>query len=124
MAGTVTVEESGFCGIRKVKWTWTSDASGNADLITGKSYFGEVLAMVTDPGATAPTAAYDITITDVEGYDVMQGAGANRDTANTETAVPTAKSVAFGTLTLNVSNAGNAKVGVVILYIQGNALGG
>lgn len=124
MAGTVTVEESGFCGIRKIKWSWTSDGSGDADLITDKSYFGEVIALVTDPGATAPTDNYDITITDVEGYDVMQGAGANRHTSNTQTAVPTAKSVAFGTLTLNVSNAGNSKVGTAILYIQGNALGG
>lgn len=119
MAGTVTVEESTFDpGVKKIKWSWTSDASGNADLITTNYYFGQVMALVTDPGATAPTDDYDITITDVEGYDVMQGAGANRDTANTETAVPTAASVAFGKLTLNVSNAGDSKQGTAILYIK------
>jgi hypothetical protein len=118
MAGTVTVTESVHTPVKKIRWSWTSDASGNADLITTKPYYGQVLALVTDPSATAPTDDYDITITDVEGYDVMQGAGANRDTANTETAVPAATSVAFGTLTLNVSNAGNAKSGVAILYIR------
>lgn len=122
MAGTVTVVESQANGICKIKWSWTSATGGAADLITTKSYFGEVIALVTDPGATAPTDDYDITITDVEGYDVLQGAGANRDTANTETATPSKKSVAFGQLTLNVANAGDAKVGTAILYIQGSRL--
>lgn len=124
MAGTVTVEESQYGGISKIKWSWTSTAGGAADLATSKSYYGEVISLVTDPGATAPTDDYDITITDVEGYDVMQGAGANRDTANTETAVPAAKSVAFGKLTLNVTNAGDSKVGTATLYIQGVGIGG
>lgn len=119
MAGTVTVTESSVGNVHKIKWTWTSTAGGAADLITTCDYGAEVLALVTDPDATAPTDDYDITITDPEGYDVMQGAGANRDTANTETAVPTATSVAFGPLTLNVTNAGNAKSGVAILYLKG-----
>ena len=124
MAGTVTVTETSLVHIHKIKWTWTSSAGGAADLVTAGSYAGRVIALVTDPGSTAPDDNYDITITDAEGYDVMQGAGANRDTANTETAVPTAESVAFGPLTLNVSAAGAAKVGVAILYIQGAKLGG
>lgn len=125
MAGTVTVTESQFAGICKIKWSWTGTAGGAADKITTKSYYGEVIALVTDPdGSSAPTDNYDITITDSESYDVMQGAGANRDTSNTETAVPTAKSVAFGQLTLNVANAGNATAGVAVLYIQGVGLGG
>lgn len=125
MAGTVTVKESQFNGICKVKWSWLSTAGGAADLSTVKSYYGEVIALITDPdGTAAPTDNYDISITDDEGYDVMQGAGANRDTANTETAVPTAKSVAFGKLTLDVTNAGSAKAGTAVLYIQGSSLGG
>jgi len=122
MAGTVTVLERSIVHIHKIKWTWTSSAGGAADLITPGVYAGRVIALVTDPGTTAPDDNYDITITDAEGYDVMQGAGANRDTANTETAVPTATSVAFGPLTLNVSNAGAAKDGVAILYVEGARL--
>jgi hypothetical protein len=123
MAGTVTVEESQFCGVCKIKWSWTSTAGGAADLVTGKSYYGEVLALVTNPDNTdAPTDDYDITITDVDSYDVMQAAGLNRDAADTETAVPTASSVAFGNLTLNVANAGDTKSGTATLYIKGTAL--
>lgn len=122
MAGTVTVLERSIVHIHKIKWTWTSSAGGAADLVTPGVYAGRVIALVTDPGTTAPDDNYDITITDAEGYDVMQGAGANRDTANTETAVPAAASVAFGPLTLNVSNAGSAKEGVAILYVEGARL--
>lgn len=120
MAGTVTVAESSIGNVHKIKWTWTSTAGGAADLVTPGVYAAEVLALVTNPdGVAAPTDDYDVTITDAEGYDVTQGAGANRDTANTETAVPAAKSVAFGPLTLNVANAGAAKSGVAILYLLG-----
>ena len=119
MAGTVTVTEKSLGNVHKISWAWTSDASGNADKVTVGNYAGEVLALFTNPGATAPSDDYDITITDAEGYDVMQAAGANRDTANNEYVVPAAKSVAFGVLTLNVSNAGNAKQGLAVLYILG-----
>lgn len=120
MAGTVTVSEKSNGNIHKIKWTWTSTAGGAADLITVGTYGGEVLALVTDPdGSAAPTDDYDITITDADSYDVMQAAGANRDTANTETAAPTVTGVVFGQLTLNVTNAGNAKSGVATLYVKG-----
>lgn len=121
MAAVVTVTEAQAPdGQRhKIQWTWLSHTDGSASLVTPHQFHGEVLALVTDPGATAPTDNYDITITDADGYDVLQGAGANRDTANTETAVPPAKSIAFGALTLNITNAGDSKVGVVTLYIQG-----
>lgn len=126
MAGTVTVTETSLGNVHKIKWTWTSTAGGAADLISAASYAGQVVALVTIPagGGSAPTDNYDITITDAETYDVMQGAGQNRDTANTETAAPTAYSAAFGPLTLNVTNAGATKGGVAILYIQGTKFGG
>lgn len=119
MAGTVTVTEESLGNVHKIKWAWTSAVGGAADLVTAGNYAGDVVSLVTDPGAAAPTDNYDVTITDAEGYDVLQGAGANRDTANTEQAAPAAASVAFGKLTLNVSNAGDAKEGVAVLYIRG-----
>lgn len=122
-AAVITVTEIGYGQVQKIKWTWTSATDGSASLVTSRGYYGRVLALVTDPGATAPTDNYDITVTDAEGYDVMQGAGANRDTTNTETAVPTTDSPAFGPLTINISNAGDAKVGVAVLYVLGIALG-
>lgn len=66
---------------------------------------------------------------DEDGIDVFAGQGANRDTANAEHFVPdltlsdgTTDSVApiavCGILTLNVSNAGNAKAGTVTIYFR------
>lgn len=124
MAGTVTVTESTFGNVCKIRWAWTATAGGAADKITVGSYYGQVLAIVTDPdGSAAPSDNYDITITDTDTYDVLQGAGADRDTANTETATPSKTSVAFGTLTLNVTNAGSGGAGVATLYILGRRLG-
>jgi hypothetical protein len=51
------------------------------------SYF--LCSMETNPGATAPTDDYDIVINTAGGVDILGGAGANRDTANTEIAYPT-----------------------------------
>ena len=122
MAAVVTVVESVSPDGRlsKIQWTWLSHTDGTASLVTPRGYYGEVLSLVTDPGATAPTVNYDITITDGDSYDVMQAAGANRSDTATETAVPTAKSIAFGVLTLNVTNSGSGKVGVATLYILGS----
>lgn len=121
MAGTVTVTENTNKVVKQLVWSWTSTAGGAADLVTTLAYAGQAVSLVTIPagGGSAPTTLYDITITDANGYDVMQGAGANRSSSATETAVPAAFSVAFGTLTLNVSNAGNAKSGTAILYVWG-----
>lgn len=122
MAGTVVLTEYlDVSPIKKIKWAWTSTAGGAADKQTDREVFGEVIALHTIPagGGSAPTDDYDITVTDPEGFDVLLGAGANRDTANAESAVPTSKTVAFGKLTLNVTNAGNAKGGTAILYVRG-----
>jgi hypothetical protein len=78
--------------------------------------------MITDPGATAPTDDYDITLVDEDGIDALAGAGANRDTTNTEQVYPVASNAKVpvllcGTHTFTVANAGNAKVGRAILVI-------
>ena len=109
---------------------WTSDSVTGAvsattstavtDLIAGKY----IVLVVTDPGATAPTDDYDITITDANGVDVMGGALANRDTANTEQTMPAILTGLYfprpiaTALTLNVTAAGNSKVGTVIIYLS------
>lgn len=118
MAGTVTVTENRSKSVKRIKWAWTATAGGAADKVTPNGFYGKVLACVTIPDSgTAPTDNYDITITDADGFDVLQGTGANRDTANTETAVPTTDSPVYGPLTLNVTNAGNGGKGVTILYV-------
>ena len=120
MAAVVSVSES-FCeGVAKIVWPVTTHTGGAASLATAYSYFGAVTSVVTNPGATAPTDNWDLTITDADSYDVLQGVGADRDTTNTETAEPATVSLVFGKLTLNVTNGGNTKDLVVTLFILGS----
>lgn len=105
-------------------WTWTADADGSftacAAVFPEAGYSALLYEIVTDPGGTAPTDNYDITLTDSLGNDVAGGALLNRDTANTERAVPLLSTgvewPAFftGPLTLNISNnLVNSATGVV-----------
>lgn len=122
MAGMVvtTSEETESGSVKKITFDWLSDdAAGTATGTTTKEYNGKVIWLVTDPGAAAPTDNYDVTVTDEGGEDVLAGAGADRDTANTEyVAEASLGAVAGSALTLNITNAGNAKDGEVILYIR------
>lgn len=122
--GIVTITEETFNYVKKIAFAWTSENgggnAGKATKTTLDSYTGEIIRLVTVPGAApnAPTDDYDITITDEDGTDVLMGAGANRDTANTEQVLPVLLGcVANDKLTLNVSGAGNAKKGTVYLYV-------
>ena len=80
----------------------------------------QIVGLATIPsGVAAPTDDYDITVTDADGHDVLWGAGANRDTADTEyVARASLAAVAGSVLTLTVANAGDTKSGVVVLYIR------
>lgn len=119
MAGTVTIAEKTHGSIKRVTFSWTSSAGGAADGTTTLPFDGKVILLETDPGATAPTDNYDVTVTDDEGHDVLLGAGANRDTADTEyVSEPNLGVVAHSKLTLAVTNAGNAKQGTVTLWIR------
>lgn len=103
--------------------TWTSDDSNGT--VTGTSVFevnGLVYGLTTNPGATAPTDNYDITITDEDGVDLLGGAAADRDTSNSEyvaakdgggNVVPIP---CGGPITFNGSNMGNSKIGTARLW--------
>lgn len=116
--------------IRTVIVDWTSDSATGAVTGMSRKVVGDLIKGVTDPGATAPTDDYDITITDEEGADVLAASFdnlADRDTANSETvhfgltdgAAPIAAfPVVCGKLTIAVTNAGNSKVGRLVLYLR------
>lgn len=121
MAGTVTTTEETFGSVKKVKFAWTSSAGGAADATTAATFSGKLLGFATVPAAagSAPTANYDVAITDDDGIDVLLGAGANRHTANTEyVAGASLGAIATDRLTLAVTNAGDTKGGTVVLFIQ------
>lgn len=106
--------------IRKVKFVWTcTDAGVVTGAETTQKYTGEIVRLITDPSATAPSDNYDIEVQDEDGYDVLMGAGANRDTANTEQVLASSLGVVYDSaLTLEITGAGDAKGGTVILYIK------
>jgi len=114
--------------VRKVVWTWKcTDAGAVADQTaagqinkTSHKYTGIIYRLITDP-TDGPTDNYGVTVLDDDGYDVLMGAGANRDTTNTEQVLWSSLGICLDSqLRLNISAAGNAKSGKVILYIKPN----
>lgn len=106
----------------------TVTMSSNGAVAWPSSIYGMVLAVETNPGTTAPTDNYDITLTDADGADIMGTALMNRDTSNTEITCPTlgyqSKAPAAGALTVNVTNnsVNNATVKIRI-FTQGEKKG-
>lgn len=114
----------------KHTFDWVSSAGGAATIPSGVAVSGAIARVVFVPSASAvPTAAYDVTLTDADGIDVLAGQGANlsesaassvcpgtplRDGTTTSVLVTIVDSV----LTLNVTNAGNAKAGKVVVYVR------
>jgi len=69
--------------------TWLADdATGAVDPIDIPGVDAFLTLVVTDPGATAPTTLYDITLNDEYGVDVMGGALVDRSATATEQAMP------------------------------------
>lgn len=130
MAGSVTITEvpAAIGGVRKIRFSWTSSAGGAAD---SAAYYvcGAILKVIFDPDGTAvPSANYDVVLNDSHGIDVLAGQGANlSDSASTAvcpgvplkdgTTTSVVPVVVNDTLTLAVTNAGNAKAGVVELHV-------
>lgn len=123
-AGTATLTEVSHGIVKKLIFAWTSGTGaegGTVTKATTRPYDGKIVGISTVPsgGGTAPTDNYDILLKDADGHDVLLGAGANRDTANTEHVAETSLgAVAGSVLTLDISNAGDAKQGTVIVYLR------
>lgn len=128
MAGTATLTESrekknidGYSYVSKIKFDWASDTTETVTQATTLDYDGVILFVVTVPdgGGTAPTALYDITLTDTDSVDVLGGQGANRSATATEylNYGSGLGAVSKSKLQLNVSAAGENKGGLVYVYI-------
>lgn len=133
MAATQTITFTGNVpgtGICAYQWDWISHTDGTVSgLAASATITGTIVGVLTNPGSTAPTDNYDITLTDSNGFDVLAGQGADRDTANTEMFCPgipfkdgvttsIAPVVVNSPLTLGVTNAGSGKVGTLILFVR------
>ena len=90
MAGVVTQDYKERNGIAEITFNITADAATGTvpDTPTERPIAGDLIKVTTNPGATAPTALYDITLEDEDGVDVMGGALADRAAASSEVAYP------------------------------------
>lgn len=85
-------------GYRITTLAFTADSTGTVASYETTAYFrGVIKQVVTNPDTSlapadstgrTPSDNYDITLTNVDGVDVMGGALANRDSVNTEMAFP------------------------------------
>lgn len=124
MAGSTVVTHYQIGHVRRVVVDFTADASdGSVPDTVLPSFEGRIAELTTNPGGTAPTDNYDLTVIDDEGIDRLQGLGANRDTANSES-VPIVYSGStihppvgrYETLTLKLANNSvHSAVGRIIL---------
>jgi hypothetical protein len=107
--------------IQKVSWDWLCTDLGVVSSAASGWYCGKIVkvSLASDSGGTAPTNLYDVTIEDGDGLDVLSGEGADVTAAATVYINDPTKMlwVRSGTLTLKVAHAGDAKGGVVTLYI-------
>ena len=124
-AGTVTVTEGAHgASVKKIVFAWVSGNAaegGTASGTTTYDYDGEIIGLTTIPGLAglAPTDDYDITIKDAAGHDVLLGAGANRDTLNTEHVTRASMAgVSASKLTFAVAAAGDDNAGTAIIYVR------
>jgi hypothetical protein len=126
MAGTVTEAVSEQTNIQKITLTCVGDAADGSfpATVIAHKFSGRIIEIVTNPGATAPTANYDIVV-NRETLDVLQGVGANRHTSATEAAPVVFSGTSLhpiihesDTLTLAVSgNSVNSAIVVIDIYI-------
>jgi hypothetical protein len=94
MAGTVSVTatslpyQGGSVRMRCLTLAITADAADGSVPNTTIALTGEIVRLVTDPGATAPTAGYDLRILDQDSQDVLGGEWEDRSATVTETVAP------------------------------------
>lgn len=117
-------------GMYTLTLAWTSDSETGAveaatsDEITAWLEGKWIMSAKTVPGTgnEAPTAAYDITITDEDGFSIFGTDLNDRSATATEEALPyvagtKAPRLITGALTTSVSAAGNSKTGKIILTV-------
>ena len=117
-------------GMSTLTLTWTSDSetgeveAATSDEITAWLEGKWIMSAKTVPGTgdDAPTAAYDITITDEDGFSIFSTDLNDRSATATEEALPyvagtKAPRLITGALTISVSAAGDSKTGKIILTV-------
>ena len=123
MAGPVTITEDRAQSVKTVVFDWLCDSAGAVSgTTTTYRYDGRLLYYVADPdaGGTQPSDNYDVTLVDDDGYDLLNGLGANMsNAANTyKDQFDGLGAVGNSTLQLVVANGGDEKGGIVKVWIR------
>ncbi len=119
----------------KLTFDWTSHTDGSVSgfstddgtfitqaiskILKGK----EIVGAECTPGATTPTADYDVVINDANGVDLFGGALGDCSATVTKTSFPFdatvyGSKIITGALTPVVSNAGDTKTGSIVLFFE------
>jgi hypothetical protein len=119
MAGTVAIIHQNHRTVGKILLDWLSDSSGNVNgtltaVVSGILYR---VAFIPDGGGTQPSDLYDVVLDDVDGVDVLAANGANLSNATSSQHTDAGRAI-DGKLELKITNAGDAKGGLVALYIR------
>ena len=127
-ASSVMADESivwtkvGKGSLKVITGTWVTASNGLfTAALFDHSISGTIMVVETNPD-TAPTPAYDITLTNAGGIDVMGGALANLDASDTERTQALLNgnygiATVYGRLTLNITNNSvNGASGTIKIY--------
>lgn len=111
---------NGWPNSRRIELLVTSDGSGNVSGTTFTFVAGALKQVRITPGTggLAPNDNYDVTVVDVSGLDVLEGGGADRDTANATALVGLGYTLdGVTTLEVRAANMGAANTCTLVLLI-------
>ena len=142
MTASVAYDDANYSGmnqpgrIRKLTCTFLTDDTAGTATVTTRPISGELIKIVTDDGTAAPSANWDVVLTDELGVDLsihmddvaIAALIARHTTTALETYLPledtagTARvglwPVVCGPLTVSLANAGNSKNAIVHIYYR------
>ena len=114
--------KTGKGSLKVITGTWVTATNGSfTAALFGHSISGMIMVVETNPD-TSPTPAYDITLTNTGGIDVMGGALTNLDASDTERTQALLNgnygiATVYGRLTLNITNNSvNSASGTIKIY--------
>jgi len=129
--GTATLTKTESRTMNKLAIDWTSSSSGAVPSTDSETISGEILrcVFVPDSSGTQPSNAYDVTLSDADGIDILAGNGANLSNTTALSIVPGEELLSGGSsgirpfavdgpLSLVVANAGDTKGGTINLYYR------
>lgn len=113
--------------IRVVEWSWTSDAAGTVSGEGAVTITGIILGILFEPDDTdTPTNLYDVQLLDDGSADILHAVGANQPSDDSDTGKMRCPINADGQLVIlyekqitpSITNAGNAKSGIIYLFLK------